>query len=342
MSLELPGNKSLAGYHAPSFGISAPSFAPAPVLVASAPVERQPAREAGCSFGTGETAGFLILDNSTDISNKLNTQNWGNCDLKTRQKIRSMKHCLLSGFEKWISKGYENDFYWLTLSSPVGARRIQKSWNQFVYEVRRLTDRKLKKNDFIKRMSKNPDQKYLFEAFVCFTSEGNGVAHIIFVGHKLPVKWIRETWNRIHGLSANYNGNVQFRIEHIRPSEIDRKKLTKYVMTQYVVNQKGYTRHAKTQNWVYKGYRKDWLNICRKYDYDWSKIYPDWHTRLITHTKDTPRLESIVRLPSTFLLASGIEVEIPYVYGVKFEFPHQKEARIERLREREVRKYEYT
>jgi hypothetical protein len=29
-------------------------------------------------------------------------------------------------------------------------------------------------------------------------------------------------------------------------------------------------------------------------------------------------------------LASGIEVEVPCVYGVKFEFPHQKEARFER------------
>ena len=326
MSLELPGNKSLAGYHAPSFGISAP----APVVVASDPVERQPDRGAGCSFGTGNAERSLILVTNIHKSNKSNTQKWGQCEPKTRKKIGSMKHCLLSGFDNWISKGYENDFYWLTLSSPVGSQPIQKSWDQFKFEVRRLTDRKLKKKGYIKRMSKNPEQKYLFEAFVCFTSEGNGVAHIVFVGNKLPVKWIRETWNRIHGLSAGYTGNVNFRIEHIKSSELDRKKLTKYVMTQYVVNQKGYTRHAKTQNWVYKGYRSDWLTICRKYDYDWLKIYPEWHTRMITHTKDTPKLSSIVKPPSTFLLASGIEVEVPYVYGVKFEFPHQKEARLER------------
>ena len=339
MSLELPGNKCLAGYHAPSFGISAPALAPAPVVVASAPVERQPAREAGCSFGTGETEGFLILDNNIGKSNKSNTPNTGKCDQKTRRKIGSMKHCLLSGFDNWISKGYENDFYWLTLSSPVGSRPIQESWNQFKFEVRRLTDRKLKKNGFIKRMSKNPDEKYLFEASVCFTSEGNGVAHIIFVGRKLPVKWIRETWNRIHGLSANYTGNVQFRIEHIKPSELDREKLTRYVLTQYVLNQKGYIRHSKTENWVYKGYRKDWLTICRKYDGDWSKVYSEWHTRVITHTDETPVLESIVKPRPAVLLDSGIKVEIPYVYGTKFEFPHQKEARLERWKLKKERCY---
>lgn len=322
MGLTVSDNKLFGGNYAPSFGedaLPAPVPDPAP---ASARVERQPARGAGCSFGTRGTEGSLILVNSTDISTDLNVKN--------RRKLGSAKHCLLSGFDNWISKGYENDFYWLTLSSPIGARRIQTSWNTFVTSVRRLTDRKLKKASFIKRMGKNPDEKYLFEAFTCFTSEGNGVAHVVFVGHKLPVKWIRETWNKIHGLSANYTGNVNFRIEHIKSSELDRKKLTKYVMTQYVTNQRGYIRHAKTHNWVYKGYRKDWLTICRKHDYDWLKIYPEWHTRMITHTKDTPKLSSIVKPSSSFLLASGIEVEVPYVYGVKFEFPYQKDARLER------------
>ena len=345
MELGFPDNKLLAGNHAPFLGSSAVYAAaadlpdPAP---ASAPVVPQRGNVIASSFNTGERGAFLILDNNIHISNKSNGDLSNNYDLKIRKKRGAAKHCLLSGFDNWVSRGYGNNFYWLTLSSPVGARRIQKSWNQFLYEVRRLTDRKLKKLGFIKRLGKTPDQKYLFECFVCFTSEGNGVAHVVFVGNKLPVKWIRQTWNRIHGLTANYKGNVQFRLEWIKPSQTDHEKLTKYVMTQYVTNQNLYIRHSKSQNWIYKGYRKDWLNICRKLDYDWSKIYPEWHTRMATHSKDMPLLPSIVKPRHTILLASGIEVEVPSVYGVKFEFPHQKEARIERLREREIKKYEHT
>ena len=346
MTLELSGNKLLHGIEAPSNAplrsTNAPSGIVPALAKASAPVERQQGSAGALSIHTGETEGFqsnfLMLDNIIDISNTFNATTCEKCAIKTRRKKGSAIVCITSGFEYWISKGYENNFYWLTLSSPVGSRPIQESWNQFKFEVRRLTTRKLVKDGYIKQLGKTPDKRFLFEYFVCFTSEGNGVAHIIFVGDKLPVEWIRTAWNRIHGQSANYDGNVQIRIEWIRPSQTDRDKLSKYVLGQYVANQKGYIRHTCSRNWIYQGYRNDWLALCSQYDYDFEKIGAEWHTFLLTHTPDTPKVLKKKPSPPMVVLDTNISVEIPYIFGKTFEFPREKEARLERRKRREERK----
>jgi hypothetical protein len=104
------------------------------------------------------------------------------------------------------------------------------------------------------------------------------------------------------------------------------------------VNQKGYIRHTCSRNWIYQGYRNDWLALCSQYDYNFEKIGAEWHTFLLNHTPDTPKVIKKKPSPSMTVLDSHIPVEIPYIFGKAFEFPKEKDARLERRKKRDERK----
>ena len=167
----------------------------------------------------------------------------------------------------------DDDLRFLTLTSPMGARDISVSWNQFVTELRRLTPEYLYKNGFLtswnlSRFYKGRDlkKKIKFEYLAMKTSEGNGVLHVVTAGDFVPVSWIRPAWKRIHSVGTTWNAGIALNIKLI-PKNASNEALRAYMMKQYLVGQDAYVRHDCSAGWLWRGYRKVWLRMVRVLGY---------------------------------------------------------------------------
>lgn len=89
------------------------------------------------------------------------------------------------------------------------------------------------------------------------TNEGYGVLHVLIrTKVYLPQQWLSQQWEAIHKSSYVYIKET--------PDDVAR-----YVVTQYVADQgTSYQRCSWSQNWVCKGFVKQWSRMVR-----WFKQY---------------------------------------------------------------------
>ena len=99
-----------------------------------------------------------------------------------------------------------------------------------------------------------------FEYFKVETSEGNGVFHILYFGDYLPQKWISDQWLDIH----------KSPIVDIRATKRgvnNSRKLTRYILTQYVSDQDLLVRCSWSYGWVFKGFVHIWRHLIKALGY---------------------------------------------------------------------------
>lgn len=155
---------------------------------------------------------------------------------RLKRKKGRYYHCLLSGLE-WNKN---EPLYFLTLTSREKGD-LGKHWNNLVVLIRQNHDK--------------------FEYCKLETSEGNGVLHVVFTGSRLDVSWLRRYWKKIHN-------SPQLRIDPISQGT---DNLRKYLLRQYLASQDAFVRFSCSKNWIYPGYRDDFLFLIRKIGY-WPAI----------------------------------------------------------------------
>ena len=161
----------------------------------------------------------------------------------------------------------------LTLTSvPDMARSITDCFKVLVNRIERMTpfkfinlglisEKKLSYyfpdiglNDFLK-----------FDYLYVLTSEGaNGVLHILYFGSYINEKWLKDSWENITG------GARQLIIENVNQGDKNIIELSRYIVNQnkifgYVAGQSAYVRHSYSKNWIYRGWRNDFLKLKRVY-----------------------------------------------------------------------------
>jgi len=110
------------------------------------------------------------------------------------------------------------------------------------------------------------------------TAEGNGVIHVVFVGTRIDFAWIMEQWVEINGTPFIWICNPYKRFK-------SDKDVARYFVSQYIGFEQGSDfTYGFSQNWVYKGSNKDYLE-CKRWcrDYDREPIFVNYFGEPIYH-----------------------------------------------------------
>jgi len=170
----------------------------------------------------------------------------------------------------------------LTLTSaPEMLRSIQDVFDCMKTAVKRYTPERLVREGYVSRNklrkfypNKNPCSSLKFEYIKIKTSEGNGVLHIPYYGDYLPYNFLCDLFSYYSGFAWDLDIR---KVGKIRRSDRDRKKVSYYVINQYVTNQKdengnsAYMGYSCSWNWIFRGFTA-WYNEFRRthwhLDYD--------------------------------------------------------------------------
>jgi len=161
----------------------------------------------------------------------------------------------------------------LTLTSaPEMLRSLQKTFDCMKTAIKRYTPHRLYKEGYISKNKikfyypgKNPFDTLDFEYIKIKTTEGNGVYHIPYFGDFLPYNFLCDLYSYYTGFAWDLDIR---RVGKTPRSNKDRKKLSYYVMNQYVVNQQDeqgisqYNGYSTSWNWIFRGFTK-WYNQFR-------------------------------------------------------------------------------
>lgn len=137
---------------------------------------------------------------------------------------------------------------------------ISEDYKNLVKRLKRVDPLELLNEGFIEEDEYNnyyygvdPYKKFDFEYCKVVTDEGNGVIHCLYDGEYIPIGWIWENWNELHGAS----------ICDIRKVDRDPREAGYYLIKNYLSNQ--VVRYGFSSNWIYKGWKKDWLELRYKH-----------------------------------------------------------------------------
>ena len=161
-------------------------------------------------------------------------------------------------------------------------RQLNGHHRKFKQRVQRMTPAKMVKDGYIKAKDLRkyypelkPGQNLSYDYFKIQTNEGNGVIHSLFKGNYLPYNYVVDNWNDLHN-SWDVN------IKAVKNGKESVQKVSSYVVSQYLSTQKSsYVRSSQCWHWLFRGYRKAWLNHLAQYMRDYTKQYKDfyggWH-----------------------------------------------------------------
>jgi len=184
----------------------------------------------------------------------------------------------------------------LTLTSaPDSPKDMKYSFNRLVQEIRRQTPRKLHKGGYINdsqlinRFAPDFDRNLLIEYCGCRTSEGYGVIHVLLAGDFLPVRWLRETWQNIHGA---HHLNIQL------VKKKTASKVSGYILSQYITEQDFYIRGFCSRGWLYPGARKEFKDLIKHrqeqfgYEAGFKLAIQEWENLLWLKVKPSEIIEN--------------------------------------------------
>lgn len=154
-----------------------------------------------------------------------------------------------------IARNQEADMYFMSLTTS--EHRIMKRNG----EIRTLTESFQLLRQRIKwaTIRKCRFEGFRFNRYYCLkTEEGNGVLHIIFWGHYIPIDWLRCTWEQIHGA-------FEVGIEQITKKRKGVSGLVGYLLDRYLINQKAIMRMSYGWKWAWLGFCNSWKHTKREY-----------------------------------------------------------------------------
>ena len=135
--------------------------------------------------------------------------------------------------------------------------------------IRRYTPYRLKKEHYIDDNglryyygNKNPFDSLVFDYLKIKTTEGNGVLHILFFGDYLPYNFLCDIFSYYSGFAWDLDIR---RVGGKLKANKDKKKVSYYVMNQYVTSQKdangysAYNGYNAGWNWIFRGFT-NWYN----------------------------------------------------------------------------------
>jgi len=181
-----------------------------------------------------------------------------------------------------------NSLRFLTLTSTVDMKRsISDCFKVLVNRIERMTPLKFIERGVIPKSKLAyyfPDldhkKSLKLDYLYVLTSEGaSGVLHVLYFGDYLNEMWLKDNWEDITG------GARQLFIENIKDSETNVKEVAKYIVNQnkifgYVAGQSKYVRHSYSKNWVYRGWRTDFIKLkfvcCHKDRFKNSSLSADY------------------------------------------------------------------
>lgn len=186
---------------------------------------------------------------SSSLDNKPQSTTWN-------KKHKRTYSCALSGLKRCEYLNLQPYFLTLT-TSPFCRTPLARDFDLFVKRIRR-------------------ELGYKFEYMKVETSEGNGVIHAIF--HSAFDGWeygaihayISCLWNELHSSPIVWCSPVLFP-----------KRVASYIV-QYVAGQTRYVRKSCSKNWIFKGYRKKFLELIKKLGFKKALIY--WDALLKMHS----------------------------------------------------------
>lgn len=154
-----------------------------------------------------------------------------------------------------IAHNQDADMYFMTLTTS-NNRVLNKKG-----EIRSLTDsfRLLKQRIKVATIKRCRFDGFRFNRYYCLkTEEGNGVLHVIFWGHYIPIEWLRCTWEQIHGA-------FEVGIEQITKKRKGVNGLVGYLLDRYLLNQKRIVRMSYGWKWAWLGFCKSWKHTKQTY-----------------------------------------------------------------------------
>ena len=182
---------------------------------------------------------------------------------RTRQERRAY-HRIISGIKK--HKGELMRFLTLTTSRKLNLGQLNYSFVLLTSRIRRLTPLNLLRQGWISygdyryfyHSRNNPLRFDYFKVKVA--DEGvDGVIHILFFGDYIPQQWISSIWEKLTGAYIVDIRATKKKVDNV-------KRLTNYVISQYVINQEGGKRFSWSANWVFKGFVKFWKQLVKSVD----------------------------------------------------------------------------
>lgn len=240
--------------------------------------------------GTGENASYRYLTNQQKQGRRL-----------------------FSALQSGLLWNRQTRLRFMTLTSADDSPEIGRSYNHLVTRIRQATPMSLLDDCSFGGMgvkalpyyygSKPVDESLKLEYLALQTSEGNGVIHLLGVGDYIPQKWLSDTWKEIHGA-----WNVDIRKERQTGKGM---QFARYMLAQYLKGQKGILRCSCSSNWVYPGWRRDFLTLVKKQGFSegvltWNKLM--WsHLRL--NEIGQRLLDGSIRPEVLVLKSAGTRVE---------------------------------
>jgi len=111
----------------------------------------------------------------------------------------------------------------MTLTSPNQGEDMAYHWQKLYQRIRRAFGRD-------------------FEYLAVYTTEGNGVIHVIYAGRFIPYGWLKKNWLDLHGAwSVNIQdlGTVE-----------SRYAVSRYMVQRYMTGQDKMTRFSYSRGWL--------------------------------------------------------------------------------------------
>lgn len=152
----------------------------------------------------------------------------------------------------------------ICLRSIKGSRFIHKGEILRFMTLTSIKDMSMSITKCFNILVKRIKRKYgYFEYLFVLTSEGvEGVLHILYYGSYIAHSWLSDNWKDIT------NGAFIVGLNIVK--EVSSKKLFDYIVSQvnlfgYVAGQSKYIRCGYSKDFIYKGWKKDYLDMHRFY-----------------------------------------------------------------------------
>jgi len=168
------------------------------------------------------------------------------------KKQSRMYFLIKSGLRKAEINNFRVRFMSLSSPSPF-AIMDYNNFDGYAYELKVTKDLQVLRKRIFREYG------FLITYVRLRTGEGEGELHILYfvdgakdfnVGFINKI-WLRENWEEIHGA---WNINIQ---------DVSGKKedVARYFVNQYLVNQSGFVRTSKSDDWIFKGCVREWNYI---------------------------------------------------------------------------------
>jgi len=185
----------------------------------------------------------------------------------------------------------------LTLTSKVEGG-LGQAWHTLYERIKRMTPARLVREGYLDASklhyyypNKAISEPLKMEYLKVETREGNGVLHAVFFGDYLPYAWLSHVWSLVH------DGSWNVHVSSTRGGIRSPRRVSSYILRQYIQNQNAHVRTSWNQKWVFRGFVQKWKSLLK--DRPFEDALNAWDVMMERHMErpvdDWDRLEELVR-----------------------------------------------